>query len=176
MCLLLFHQYMQSRFATALLSKQRTNLFEMNKEGIVSCLGYISLYFIAARIGIMLRRDFEVRNLTLISISSYALFHSISRYIPSSRQYANAPFVVWMTALCTGHLAALKYIDDHLHVHSIILQLINQHQLIAFLIGNVLTGMINMVTKTLLLPDHMAFIILFVYQAIILILLHKVFS
>jgi len=154
-----------------------TTLIMMNKEGIFSLLGYISLQYIGAQLGnwLMKRRESlsdywkTLRNLILLDIVLWAITLIISYTIQMpSRRMANLSYVLWVLSSVILIIIPFYFMDLLFKpVHSVFIQSINNNLLIIFLLANLMTGLINISINTLTVGEIYAFIILMGYTFLI---------
>lgn len=168
-------------FEDWVLNAPRTNLLSMNKEGIASLFGYISICLFASGVGeyLLLKpkpvtlQDWKrkVRVLTLWTVIAWAALYGCiyGLQIPVSRRLANLSYVLWVIAmnlLLILQFLLLEFVVapafNVLRVSSV-LQAVNDNQLIVFLFANVCTGMVNLFVDTLEAGDVVATGILIAY-------------
>ncbi|CCG21259.1 Gwt1 protein [Candida orthopsilosis Co 90-125] len=124
------------------------------------------------------------QGLIIATVFYQALFTIVnnSNYFTSiSRRLANASYVLWVVSYNATFLLGYNLIDRLLPVQtkvaSNLLEGVNNNGLLAFLLGNLLTGLINMLINTLEVSNTVAFLILIGYSAawisIVVILNHK---
>ncbi|KAI9096914.1 GWT1-domain-containing protein [Phlyctochytrium arcticum] len=163
----------------------RTTLFSMNREGILSSIGYLAIFLFSADIGAKLRvisaqaKGSHAQILsrliaTLLVFSGAFLFSTRLLGWQVSRRMANLPYVLWICAASTFHVAGCAAVDmifsqkleRNNHVPHLF-QAINRNQLVVFLLGNVMTGLVNLMVDTLAKTDLIAVAIVSVYLLII---------
>lgn len=175
---LCIYQVVLSKFGVAeyIFHSPRDNLFSANKEGILSCIGYVGMHWFCGICGILAKRAKEdahgfVRNLTVVGIT-FSLAAGLLQYcgMPPSRKLCNLPYVL----ACIGYLCwgvgILGFIDLYWHwprspmplVYSGILSSMAEF----FLAANLLTGLINVVFQPLIMPAWAALLTLTVYSFI----------
>lgn len=106
----------------------------------------------------------------------------------TSRRLANMPFVLMLLCLASLMLAALLAVDtlgnylwsnlftrqrrgdSSSRPRSPTLEMMSRHQLVVFMIANLLTGAVNMSMKTLHVPDVQAFWIIYFYMCVVVVL------
>lgn len=162
-------------------------LFAANREGVLGCIGYLSLYFFSEYIAyafLWTNNSSKSKSAPLWTIALglwvllYVLVEPLG--IDVSRRSTNASFCVWtmahtMTLLAAIHSAVSLY-EDPLKLATtrkaaattrprvpVVFQAVNQHGFLAFLIANLLTGLTNLTINTLAQSDTVALFILFVY-------------
>lgn len=130
-----------------------------------------------------------VRHLRALLVASAACgisWYASTSLQRTSRRLANMPFVFMLLCLTALMLAALLVVDalgnylwstlftrqhrcdnSSSRPRSITLEMMSKHQLVVFMIANLLTGAVNMSIKTLYVPDMQAFGIIFCYICIV---------
>ena len=147
-----------------ILYADRSNLISMNREGILSCLGYLSLWLMAADVGANIKQPHFTNYLfKRIAVNFGFICILMSLNIQISRRATNFVFVLWCTFVSDVFLWLLHY---KVVVVPKLLVLINKHQLVLFLIANVITGCINMVLDTQNTSDIAALLILINYALV----------
>ncbi|KAI9332038.1 GWT1-domain-containing protein [Zopfochytrium polystomum] len=170
------------------------SLFQLNREGVCSFLGYWSIFLIAAYIGERIlgaKPESETLDTTTVHIVNLLELASIfgvvsvlfvaTRYrsgIEVSRRMANMSYVLWVLASMLFFLIMSVFVDfvvefrHGLAAHRdgaipIILSSVNKNQLAVFLLANILTGLVNLSIDTLSVSDPLAFGILTIYLAVV---------
>jgi len=155
----------------------RMSFISQNKEGIISLVGFSSLYLISIQIGNFLHKLRQQKEWLVVSglfgVASVVLWIcaiGLEYYfglVPSGKT-ANFPFILYSLVFTLQPLSLMIGIDSLIFpLPSVFLDMLtNQRnsQLILFLIANVLTGVINLSIKTLYTPDPIAFIIISIYM------------
>ncbi|GJQ84082.1 hypothetical protein Trydic_g12062 [Trypoxylus dichotomus] len=183
--ILIFHEtLLQNGLADYVFgSAKRDNLFSANREGIVSTLGFVALYFLSISIGIWMNLKEKTINSKLsLAVKFIAtliiivpLTFTLEDHFGLSRRLANSAYCMWilfvglfMTNLF--YLAELlqRFIYERFgfanHVHvPFLLEAINYNGLLYFLLANILTGFVNMSCDTLLVGPEKSLLILLVY-------------
>ncbi|XP_065899394.1 phosphatidylinositol-glycan biosynthesis class W protein-like isoform X2 [Dysidea avara] len=180
----------------------RDNLISANREGIVSSLGYLSLYFLGMEIGrfvfkprpsVMLSWLLVGIRLMLVTVVLWVCTLLSDHYIQQcSRRLANLTFVLWMVAIITSVLASLIIVDtvilliehttnlqSHFDLYNCpngdnkkttptsLLAAIDYNQLVFFLAGNLLTGLVNLSINTLAISNSLSVIIVLLYMLVL---------
>lgn len=122
--------------------------------------------------------------LSLITGQSWMVTRSIDHYFRVSRKLANAGYCAWMITISAALTTILILLDvmvdiirqlrsadknsNYQNISSTpeILKAINYNGLAFFLINNLLTGIINLLFKTIFIPDFQALIIITVYMIV----------
>ncbi|EAL64434.2 phosphatidylinositol glycan, class W [Dictyostelium discoideum AX4] len=174
--LICVYQFLLNSFGLTdyILNHPRDNLISMNKEGICSFVGYLAIYLIGTKIGTEL---FKVRSsltewrkfatkLLISSIVFYILWILCEIYIDkTSRRMANLGYVLAILSinLFNFSINILITLITGNHNASVIAKSINRNQLFIFLLGNILTGLINFSMKTIYAPVEQSMIIITSY-------------
>lgn len=152
-----------------IINSERTNLLNMNREGIFSFLGYYSIFLLAADLGNRLFKatDWKSGLMILIKDGLISLVFSWNSYhngIQVSRRMANMHYVLWIYSLCVFAITCIGIVELILpSSFPQIIQAINRNQLFVFLVANVITGLVNLNIDTLNQHDLSAFLILSCY-------------
>ncbi|XP_014369023.2 uncharacterized protein At4g17910 [Papilio machaon] len=159
----------------------RESLIDANREGIVSSLGYVSIYLYAVYIRSIFRNSlvstYEILKkfaLNVVILWSLSFFMNIFR--PTSRTLANAGFCLYIEAIIVTvsmvvYFFEVVYQDKERGLSFNVpytLLAINQNGLLYFLVANLLTGLININIRTLLVNSFTTFIILNMYMMLTL--------
>ncbi|KAJ8729131.1 hypothetical protein PYW08_000712 [Mythimna loreyi] len=157
----------------------RDSLISANREGISSCLGYVSIYVFGVVIkNILLDKKVtkcETQIKLLIgTVIMWTLTNVVDIIRPTSRTLANAGYCIYIDTLLITMTTVLYFVtvlveskDTHFQV-PVILFHINTNGLSYFLIANLLTGAINLSIRTLLVPSIVTFVILNIYMMVAL--------
>ena len=159
----------------------RETLFTANREGIFSLSGFAVLYLLAVLlIRFVNRRGSETAAVEhrkrLLVLWIFALLLCIGvilvcnteseNWLSVSRRLANSPYVLYTLALFALQLVCFFTIDvTVLPTVSPLLQAVNFNGLAAFLLANLLTGLVNFSIQTLYVAPFPAFLILAAYLA-----------
>lgn len=170
-------------------SNRRENLLTMNKEGIFSFIGYLSIFIFGQSFGsfvLTLRKTpnnlvgtysavkpnkwltvSTTRGLVISTIVSFAIFFFVkeSRATGSvSRRLANFPYVMWTVSYNSAFLLGYDLIEQLVGpILSSILNAMNNNGLALFLVANLTTGLVNMSINTLEVGTGLSYVILIVY-------------
>eukprot|EP01132_Coremiostelium_polycephalum_P002712 gene2712-3365_t len=166
------YQVLLSRYGLTdyILNHPRDNLFSANKEGICSLAGYISIYLIGIKIGNSLFRQRTISQWRWYAVKLFAasimlwitLMYVESNVDRISRRMANLGYVLAIFAINLFNFSvnlSVSLIAGHKYP-SVITQVVNRNQLFVFLLGNILTGLINFSMKTIYAPDNTAIAIM----------------
>lgn len=171
----------------------RDNLLSANREGVSSCLGYVSMYLFAANLKKMMIEDTAPIAIKIIglpriyvntvqivlilnSIFLWALFICINCLRPASRTLANAAYCICIESYLATVIAIMYFIETLLHddknkfVLPKILENVNSNGLSYFLVANLMTGAVNLSIRTLVVSRFNTFVILNAYMAVTLVL------
>lgn len=171
-------------------NNRRDNLLTMNKEGLFSFTGYLSIFIFGQSFGsfvLTLRKTLNnllgpsvgvkprkwltvstTRGLVIASIVSFAIFLVVSesRMTGSiSRRIANLPYVMWVVSYNAAFLLGFDLVEQLVGpFHSSILDAINNNGLAIFLVANLSTGLVNMTINTLEVGKGLSYVILIFYS------------
>ncbi|XP_022914374.1 uncharacterized protein [Onthophagus taurus] len=166
--------------------KPRDNFIDANREGIVSSLGFVGLYFLSLFMGILLNlKESEIRSKTglflKLFVSTLLLFlitFVLEWKFFLSRRLANSAYCFWILSIgvmMTGLFYLNEIIQEFFYkkfnfrklVHvPFIFDIINYNGLLFFLVANLLTGFVNMTFETLVISTRNSFLILVVYMMV----------
>lgn len=152
-----------------------------NKEGIISLVGYISIYLFSVYFGYILNKNKTKSSFKIIFIffitSTISLILSLvlQNFFNISRRLANAAYCFWVLFIgifMTGLYYIIQVIQESRfrlkkssYVFSpFIFEAVNFNGLVFFLIGNVLTGLVNLCMYTLIISDFVSLVILVCYM------------
>ncbi|CUM66484.1 uncharacterized protein PRCAT00004150001 [Priceomyces carsonii] len=162
------------------------NIITMNKEGIFSFFGYLSIFLFGQSFGSFALTSDTVetgiknglfgtntrRGLISTSILYQGIF-LLARYVPLfsnvSRRLANFQYVIWVVSYNAIFLLGFDMIETHVSVReatSQLLDAINKNGLMIFLVSNLLTGLVNMTINTLECGNTAAFGVLTCYSIV----------
>lgn len=161
----------------------RTNIITANREGISSCLGYVSLYLYAAYIKTELSDQTKTKmnivlKLVCLSVSLWIILCFLNNCLPISRTLANSSYCIYLSSVFTTILFIMYFIEllfqdkdkKLLFDIPLIILAINDNGLIYFLAANLLTGAVNLSFRTLYLSSVVSIFILNVYMILTLFL------
>lgn len=172
------------------------NLITMNKEGLFSFWGYLSIFIFGQSFGSFVLTSVPTANnlitfdqvnktkykfLTVSTTKglmiSTILFQGISfivyessMFFGVSRRLANLPYVLMIVSYNSFFLLCYNVVNELLGSEttgSKILDSVNKNGLVFFLLGNLLTGLVNQVINTLECTPQQSFGILFLYGLVI---------
>ena len=148
----------------------RTSLLSQNKEGVVSFVGYLAIFSFGYSIGTQLMNpsaQFQQMIKTLVKWSSITqvLFLILRIETEPSRRIVNLPYITWTVSYNAGCLAVMAALEYFLGVApSSSLEAVNKHGELVFVLGNLSTGIVNMMVDTLDIKSIMSLAVLVAYQ------------
>nr|CAH7753411.1 unnamed protein product [Callosobruchus chinensis] len=151
---------------------ERTNLIKANKEGLVSTIGYLSLYLYSVYFGYIINRQekpfVKVLRFLKYAIISLILHVVFTHYFGISRRLANAGYCYWVLFLgifsTVSHFVVQEYLSEGSVLSSYLFYAINYNGLVFFLLANVLTGLVNLTIDTNSIGPAPTLAILFMYS------------
>ena len=151
----------------------RTNFFDANREGICSLGGYVCLYLIGIYIGRLVianERDHRWKDMIIRFTIAMMILCAIS--FNPSRKLCNFSYVTSTTGIACMCMAGFSLIQwlllrKGVSIQSILLENLNRKGLDAFLLANVLTGVINLNVNTLDTSNEIALMIILIYMLIV---------
>ncbi|XP_034230493.1 uncharacterized protein At4g17910 [Thrips palmi] len=166
----------------------RHGIISANREGIASNMGYVALYFG----GIVLGRDLRsfdtfsmmgnmsmLERLLFVSIIFWSGTVACEHTFGVSRRLANMGYILWVLAFTSTVIAFLLFIEIIVILSKVvderrfnknvlfvpkIFEAINRNGLLFFLLGNVLTGMFNILVRTFTLNSVTSFVVINIYM------------
>ena len=157
-----------------------SNIFDMNREGLLGTLGYLSLHVVAEFIGRVAfwRKDAEKWGkwdggnvLTGVVVLAWVVFLLLTDdgclNLAVSRRTTNAAYVAWAIAVNASLLLGLAAIVRPNEQSVMIFEAINRNGLAVFLIANLLTGAVNLSIDTLAVGDLTAIKIVAGYMGLV---------
>mgnify|MGYP005853158229 CR=1 FL=1 len=145
------------------------DLFMANREGVLGCCGYVSLYLISEWIGGRVlwsnsTANDTVRQMLCASGAVLLLWRvGVAIGIPVSRRSTNLGFVLWSLVVnLTLSTCILIIYKRHQRV-TFLSNLVNRHGLACFIVANLLTGLVNISINTLEVQNLTAVAILLAY-------------
>lgn len=175
------------------------NILTMNKEGIFSFFGYLSIFIYGQSFGpFVLTNKPTYNNLIafnnstkksiltvttttglIISTVVYQLIFKVvnesSSFHAVSRRLANLPYVLMIVAYNSFFLLSYDLVDKFFgsnETGSNILDSTNKNGLVFFLIGNLLTGLVNLTINTLECDNKLATLIIMGYATVIVLIVY----
>lgn len=175
----------------------RDNFIDANREGLVSILGYTSLYLIGVSMNkFILRKSTTVGNdlktvakLIFISLALLLFTVSFSGLFPVSRRIVSFTYITWITSSALLHVALSIIVELFLicfvlpnrltshynHLTPIIFESINNNGLAFFLLANVLTGLINILFDTITMNSLQSLLILTTYMVVVCVVIFDMY-
>ena len=151
------------------------NFFAANREGILGCVGYLSMFFISEDIAQYCiweesctkdpsKRGKRLSMCCSILWAALWVLGSVLE-IPVSRRSTNATFVIWTLAHNVTILLMIWAAFFFTSGSSVspIFDAVNRHALIVFILANLMTGLVNITINTLEVADGQALGVIFVY-------------
>lgn len=168
----------------------RDNLFSANREGILSLIGYESIFLYSLsmkwHLSVFMKKNHLINNMFLLVITSSSaivlllLTIILRSFFGISRRLANSGYVYWILAISSYLLTMSLIIENGISIIlqklgrfnkfvsiSLIIDSINNNLLFFFLFANVVTGIINMSIFTLKINTFFSLTILSLYMFVI---------
>lgn len=170
----------------------RLNFVSANREGLASNIGYTALYFGGVSLGRILQKWERFNAVNNLSAVKKLFFTTVFLWIVTvfcentvgiSRRLANMGYFFWILSFTTTVLAMLLIVEFFIFLLQFltsgtkkpsvnpnvpfvpkIMEAINTNGLLFFLMGNVLTGIINMSFQTFSLHSLSSFLIVTMYM------------
>ncbi|ETI24008.1 hypothetical protein G647_05815 [Cladophialophora carrionii CBS 160.54] len=178
-----------------LISPRGPDLLSKNREGVFSFVGYLAIFLFGRGVGVPLHipemdvgientrreRISILRNLIVRAVV-YATLYTLSTNLHTfnlsvSRRLANLPYVLWVVAFNTAQLFLFGNLVEAARTPpvtataatatSTILRVFNGNGLAAFLIANLLTGLVNLSFNTLDMSPAKAMALLIGYALVV---------
>lgn len=153
-----------------------TQLFLANREGVLGCCGYLSLYYVGEWVGATFLWDpkYSNRSLWLFVVEAWG-FHLALVYlfrVPVSRRSTNIGFCSWAVAHNILLLCLLKSLEKCIQSRSktivpLIWEASNRHGMVLFLVANLLTGLVNLIFPTLHMDRSVSLATVFGYICLV---------
>lgn len=170
-----------------------TNLITMNKEGMWLFWGYFAIFLFGQLFGQFVMTGLPTKNNLwfvsnqpakpswtsvsttkglVIAAGFYGVIfwfaHTLPLFSPVSRRLANFPYVMWIVSFSALVLLGYAVVYDMgATAASPVVEATNNNGLFAFLLGNVITGVVNMLVDTLACSNVQAVAVLVGYSAVI---------
>jgi glucosaminylphosphatidylinositol acyltransferase len=155
------------------------DLFVANREGILGCIGYGSLYFISEWIASVAVWTHQVNIWWIVAVLVLmwlALDNNGSTCTTVSRRSTNATFCVWVLLVNVLQLASIQTVLVVFTKRTTfaataalapppLLDALNRNGLLAFVIANLLTGLVNLSFDTLHASHGTALLVVGLYMA-----------
>jgi phosphatidylinositol glycan class W len=147
------------------------DLVAANREGLFGCVGFAALFLMSEWIGYYYfwntnKNKSKLRLMILLFVVWQGM--ELLLGITASRRTTNATFIVWVLWI---NLLQFTTIDEVWKLFSyrgdlpILMNAMNRHGLVAFLAGNLMTGLVNLSINTLQVSDASALSVLFLYSS-----------
>ncbi|ETO23365.1 hypothetical protein RFI_13818 [Reticulomyxa filosa] len=154
-----------------------SSLINLNREGLFSCIGFASIYYLGCWLGVHFHRRRTTKG-ELFSLMTWLLFTCLAfsactfvahNWVQDiSRRLCNLTFIFWIV-LITNWTIFLSLLSSFLLCFeplTLLANVINYNQMGIFLFANILTGLINLFLKTLLATPFVAYSIVGCYALI----------
>lgn len=168
LALILYEYFLQSGLNQFILSAPRDTFFSSNREGILGCLGFFTIYQIGLALKPLLtEKEFFFRNSFICAIESWVICCVLINLTDPSRRMNNLSYVSWVIGhnlVCLFLVCLAERLSGK--SRSVILESINYNQFPYFMICNLLTGIVNLSIYTLFCGDLAAFGIVCMYEAV----------
>ncbi|XP_046686369.1 LOW QUALITY PROTEIN: GPI-anchored wall transfer protein 1-like [Homalodisca vitripennis] len=166
----------------------RENWIDANREGLVSILGYTSLYLIGIstnkfvlETSSTLARDLKI--IIKLVFTSAVLFTTtlyFNNFFPVSRRLVGLTYISWVTSLALLHVSVAMVVEIiviliitpvkgnkfYSFLTPILFESINYNGLIFFLLANLHTGLVNIFFDTLKIQTIESLLILVIYMGL----------
>lgn len=145
------------------------NLFMANREGLLGCIGYVSIYLIGEWIGskALWVSSTPADTIKLLVYASGAVMLLWRLFvvmgIPISRRSTNLGFVLWSLVVNLPLSTVIMMIYQRHGKVPLLAGLVNRYGLVCFIVANLLTGIVNLSINTLQVEDLTAIAILVTY-------------
>lgn len=162
--------------AEYILHAPRVGPFSANREGILSCFGFLCIHWLGVAMGADLRSQQDARyranRMLAFAAGSLAVVGALSLYgLPVSRRMCNLPYVMFVLGVNAMVLGLLAWIDlVSLRPRPklpLVYGGIQDSMFAAFMVANLLTGAVNLLLQPLLIPAGAAFFIMTVYTLVL---------
>ena len=166
--MVVYEYFLQTGLNQFILSAPRDTFFNSNREGILGCLGFFTIYQIGLALKPLLTdKEFFYRNSLVCGIEGWVISSILMSVSEPSRRMNNLSYVAWVIGhnlvclflVCTAERLSGKSFSG-------ILESINYNQFPHFMVCNLLTGAVNLSMYTLFTEDWPAFGILCVYECV----------
>eukprot|EP00811_Abedinium_folium_P005910 NODE_15439_length_1050_cov_3.656555.p1 GENE.NODE_15439_length_1050_cov_3.656555~~NODE_15439_length_1050_cov_3.656555.p1 ORF type:complete len:292 (-),score=89.60 NODE_15439_length_1050_cov_3.656555:174-965(-) len=173
--LLLGHQAFLDHFGGAdyILNAERVDIFSANREGILSCSGYLGIHWLSVALGSLLaRKGGSARRtagilLFVACLGRVAVAVCAASGLPPSRRMCNLPYAALVIGLVVQVMASLAFIDlvwpRPCPPLASAYGAIQNSMLVSFLAANLLTGAVNLALRPLLVPAWTALLVMCCY-------------
>jgi phosphatidylinositol glycan class W len=141
-----------------------------NRAGLWSFWGFLCVYLLTSWLHVdlsLMRVPAQWRRYRFKLLSSSVVSLIMGHFCGlASRRWANMAYVLWTMAICGLQLWTLFELELCGFLASRLLAFVSQHQLLLFLVSNVLTGLVNLSMQTLMVPYRLALMIMLVYSCL----------
>ena len=148
------------------------HVFASNREGILGCIGYVSIYMISEWIGSIAlwpssANDEVPRNglFWAVCVVLGCVWRLLVYFgIKVSRRSTNVSFCCWALVVNLLILQLVRTVHQRNGQVSMVSNALNRHGLTCFVVANLLTGAVNLSINTLEIQDLTAMVILVAYM------------
>jgi len=158
-----------------ILHAPRLGPFSANKEGILSCAGYLGIHWLGVAIGSHIRSarpaSDRASRMLLFALGGFAITAALDALgVPVSHRMCNLPYATFVLGVNALVMGLLAWIDLEWPRPRPPLPLvyggIQDSMFATFLLANLLTGAVNVLLQPLLIPAGAALLIMFVYTLV----------
>lgn len=160
--------------AEYILTAPRAGLFSANREGVLSCIGYLGIHWLSVAIGSFVANPLSspyrvARGLLLLAAAGVGTAVALSMAgLPASHRMCNLPYAAFVLGIDALVLGLLAMVDLYWPWPRPPLPLVyggvQDSMLVAFLLANLLTGAVNMLVQPLLMPCGAALAVMSLYS------------
>lgn len=183
---------LQLGFADYVMNSKRDNFLSANREGIISCMGYIALYLASVYLGRQIQFDNEISRvkdlikkslkLGILAVFFWKMIYVCEAMFGVSRRLGNMGYVMWILSIGSTMVTLFIFLEIFYHIIQfernksgepistygpIIINSINYNGLVFFLLANLLTGLVNIIFQTMLIDMLGCLVILIVYMFVL---------
>ncbi|CAK0851997.1 unnamed protein product [Prorocentrum cordatum] len=159
-----------------ILHAPRVGLFSANREGVLSCAGFLGIHWLAVALGALIRhRAYQAASRKLALLAAAAGGLAVTWCLEAlgvavSRRMCNLPYCVLtlaVNALVLGGLAAVDLLwpGSRPKMPSVYTG-VQDSMLVTFLAANLCTGVVNLQIQPLLVPCYAAMVIMICYLTV----------
>lgn len=153
----------------------RDTFINANREGISSCLGFVSMYIFALYLKNKLNEKsvlkvHVVTRLILMCIMLWFMSYVYNIYNPTARPLANLSYCLYLEALLTTVIFVFYIFEAIFEFNDLSVPLIiasvNHNGLLYFLFTNILTGIINLCIRTFEVTTYKSLMLINIYMLV----------
>eukprot|EP00917_Polyrhabdina_sp_WS-2016_P023151 GHVP01050152.1.p1 GENE.GHVP01050152.1~~GHVP01050152.1.p1 ORF type:complete len:258 (-),score=17.47 GHVP01050152.1:602-1375(-) len=144
--------------------ERRRNLFEQNKEGIISILGCFVLFSLGVRIRMILseKKRILVREIIMISTVSF-IFYIVG--MKPSRRLVNHVYCSQIYLISLIHFLLLEIQKDYI-VYSSFFKAVSDKKFIFFILSDLLTGLCNKLMSLPFVGSKEGLLLIYIYLSV----------